>query len=166
MDIKGYTKYQIFPDGRVWNKQRKRYVKPFRFDGDRYYRVNLAENDKRKRLFIHKLIAEYYIPNPKGYKTVAHINKDPTDNRIENLYWTTHITALQDKRKCKHNTSGHTCVFYNKKKDTWIYVKSIYGKTYRSKSLKTKIDSLCYKFIFELKRRTRKFKIENKLCLK
>ena len=41
----------------------------------------------RKTKYIHRLVAEKYIPNPNSYRTINHINGDKTDNRVENLEW-------------------------------------------------------------------------------
>jgi hypothetical protein len=35
--------------------------------------------------YVHRLVADAWIPNPQGLKNVKHINGDRTDNRLENL---------------------------------------------------------------------------------
>lgn len=50
-------------------------------------RYNHKNHNTTKRA--HILIAEAYIPNPNNYKIVGHKNNIKTDNRVENLYWTT-----------------------------------------------------------------------------
>ena len=45
--------------------------------------------------YVHKMVAETWIPNPNHYKEVNHINGDKDDNRVENLEWVTHSENLR-----------------------------------------------------------------------
>ena len=44
---------------------------------------------KRKDLYIHRLVAQYFIPNPENKKVVNHKNCKRDDNKVENLEWVT-----------------------------------------------------------------------------
>lgn len=58
------------------------------------YRVNLCKNGKAKTVYIHRLVAEAFIPNPNNYNEVNHIDENKTNNTIENLEWASHKTNV------------------------------------------------------------------------
>ena len=53
-----------------------------------YTMVDLSKNAKRRKIFVHRLVAEAFIPNPNNYNQINHINEFEKDNNcIENLEW-------------------------------------------------------------------------------
>lgn len=82
-NIPEYENYQASSNGRIRNKK-GRILKPAK-NNKGYYVVVL----NGKGLLVHRLIARTYIPNPNEYKIVNHINGIKTDNRVENLEFTT-----------------------------------------------------------------------------
>ena len=89
-DIKGYSDYQISNKGRVWNAKRSRYVIPTQKPTG-YMQVNLyADNGRRKKEYVHRLVAMSFIPNPYKLPQVNHIDRVRDNNVVENLEWVTH----------------------------------------------------------------------------
>lgn len=58
---------------------------------DGYQMVNAS----RPPQYVHRLVAETWMPNPNHYREVNHINGDKSDNRVENLEWTTRSENLR-----------------------------------------------------------------------
>lgn len=54
-----------------------------------YKQVNLWKDNKGHTLYVHRLVAQTFIPNPENKPEVNHINGNRQDNRVENLEWVT-----------------------------------------------------------------------------
>lgn len=86
--VKGFEGlYEISNLGRVkslWYG-REKILKPEKILG--YLRVVLCRNGKKKKLFVHRLVAIAFLPNPKGLPEVNHKDENPSNCVVSNLEW-------------------------------------------------------------------------------
>lgn len=86
MGFKTFTidDYEITMEGEVINLKWGRKVKP-QPNGKGYLRVVIG----KKRYFVHRLVAERYVPNPDGKDQINHKDGNKLNNNADNLEWVT-----------------------------------------------------------------------------
>ena len=91
LDFLGFPNYTITDDGKVFSLNynhtgEKKELKQ-RKDKDGYFGVTLFNENGKKCLLVHRLVALAFIPNTDNLPQVNHKNEIKTDNRVENLEW-------------------------------------------------------------------------------
>lgn len=149
-DIKGYEKlYKINKGGSIWSCHYRKEMKPL-INDDGYLFLSLTKDGVRKKCYIARLLGFQYIPNEDPLKIqIDHIDRNKTNNSLDNLRWVTQTENLANK-----NRKG--CVYEDKRKDGKIYWKSTYSyyedgkKIIKQKSARDKED--VEKWLEELKK--------------
>lgn len=84
MEIKGYENYTITRDGKVFNNTGKE-LKQHKTYEHSNFRVQLSKNGKSKNFQVNRLVAEHYIRKIEEDEIVKHIDKNNSNNKVENL---------------------------------------------------------------------------------
>ena len=112
--LENYNGYFISDKGKVYcnlgkgNRRNGKTVSLYevqpRYTINGYARVYIRNTitNKRKDLYIHRLVAQYFIPNPENKKYVNHKNCIRDDNRVENLEWCTSRENNLQTAKLQH----------------------------------------------------------------
>lgn len=85
-DISGYEGlYKVSNLGKVYSVKRNKYMSLCYSNG--YDRVLLSKNGKSKNIFVHRLVAQTFIPNPNYKPCIDHIDGNRANNNVNNLRW-------------------------------------------------------------------------------
>ena len=80
--------YIIYNDGRLFSVKSGKFLIPNTY-ANGYLKYDICTNGKRTTYKIHRLVAQYFVPNPKPeiYNEVNHKDGDRTNNNADNLEW-------------------------------------------------------------------------------
>lgn len=90
--------YLVSSFGRIYSLHRHRLLRPNMHRSKQgcglfYQRIELHQDGKMIRIFIHRLVAMLFVPNPdnKTKTEIHHIDGNPLNNNMNNLMWVSPI---------------------------------------------------------------------------
>jgi hypothetical protein len=108
-----------------------------------YYYVNLYDNDGQPHaIYIHKCVAETFIPNPLNHYIVDHIDRNKTNNNINNLRWCNHSQNTENRGIQSNNKSGEQHIHFETYTKRWRVEFKREGVKYKSKRFQTLQDAI------------------------
>lgn len=97
--ISGFKDYSVTKNGQIFSHKTNKFKKPFT-DKAGYVRIQLYQNNKKKNYYLHRLIANTYLPNYDSNLQVNHKDGNKSNNNITNLEWVT------PKENIKHSLNN------------------------------------------------------------
>ena len=99
--------YLVSTEGEVKHKKTNKILKP-KLDKNGYLCVGLSlgKRGNRKMVFIHRLVAEAYVPNPYNATNVRHLDNDKTNNKSTNLIWATEQETILHSSKIDYGSTS------------------------------------------------------------
>lgn len=111
-DVPGYEGlYQVSSLGRVkklnYRQTGKERIIKQRVRGKGYMAVSLYNNGQTKDFYVHRLVAEAFIPNPDNLPQVNHKSEVKTDNSVSNLEWCTLLYNINYGTRSKRSATSY-----------------------------------------------------------
>lgn len=109
LPVPNYEDYLIYPDGSVYSLEKNIFMK-FSVTKLGYKSVELFNKNGSKRFWVHRLVAQAYIPNPDNLPQVNHKDENPSNNSVDNLEWCTAKYNMNygNGAKTRHNKIDYT----------------------------------------------------------
>ena len=128
LPIRNFPNYKISNWGRLYNKKTNRYLLG-RPNTNGYWQVRLRNKDGYKDILIHRLVAEYFVPNLVMGTQINHRDQNKNNNRWSNLefcdpkdninHGTRTIRATESYKRnrnyiiCQYDLNGNLIAEYN-----------------------------------------------------
>ena len=108
--------YMVSTDGMVKRVETDRILKQ-KLDKDNYLSINMSMGGRgnTKQVFVHRLVAEAFIPNLENKPLVKHIDGNPINNCVENLKWVTPKENVEHSIKIGLKNNDHGSLSCNSK---------------------------------------------------
>lgn len=96
--------YAVSTFGRVYSCQSKIFLKPYKTGRYGHLQIQMSHLGAVTLVYVHRMVAEMFIPNPDGLLVVRHLDGDPTNNVVWNLAWGTQRDNWEDS--VRHGTAA------------------------------------------------------------
>lgn len=113
-NIGDFGNYSISNLGNVKNNKNGNFKKPTPNEKG-YMRVFFKKNNRKYTKYVHRLVAQAFIPNPQNKPTVNHEDGNKTNNVVSNLTWATHREQVQHAVKNRLIKKGKESPVYGRK---------------------------------------------------
>lgn len=80
-------------------------------NGNGYQYITARLNGKKKNLYIHRLVAELFVPNPNNFPVVDHLDFNKSNNAFYNLEWVTqkeNVNRARPRMSKPHKVSSRS----------------------------------------------------------
>ncbi len=110
--------YLVTKEGVIINKTNNRVLRPG-VNSKGYLRVSIGG----VRMFVHRLVAEQYVPNPENKPQVNHKDGNKLNNHYTNLEWVTNQENRDHTVRSNLQISGSKCPWAKLTEDDVLFIR-------------------------------------------
>lgn len=94
--VKDFPDYWVSDYGRVYSTRTERFIHGTPTGRCGHIDISFKYGNERYHRYLHRLVAEAFIPNPHNYPIVRHLDDNPDNNYADNLAWGTPLDNVRD----------------------------------------------------------------------
>ena len=106
--VKSLAKTVIYCNGKVYHYAET--IMKLQEHRRGYLKVGLKKDGLFRNVFVHRLVANAFIPNSNNLSQVNHIDENPKNNRVDNLEWCDcqyNVDYSLSKPVCQYDMQGN-----------------------------------------------------------
>ena len=126
VDVEGYEQfYEVNREGMIRSKRTGKIRKPIPNKSNGYLMMFLCGKNFKKCVYVHRIVAKAFCPNPNNYGFINHKDENKHNNNSSNLEWCTkrynniygkklnryYKASVQINPKTGEETEWKSCVF-------------------------------------------------------
>ena len=97
-------RYEVSDDGLIRNTETGRVLK--QRDSNGYRTCYITRDGRTSCYMVHRVVAKAFVPMIEGKNVVDHINRDKTNNSVQNLRWTDTSQNNRNRSRFHSKTDG------------------------------------------------------------
>jgi hypothetical protein len=97
-------RYEVSDDGQIRNAETGRILKLRDTNG--YKACHITRDGRTACYMVHRVVAKAFIPMIEGKNVVDHVDRDKTNNSVQNLRWTDTSTNNRNRSRFHSKTDG------------------------------------------------------------
>jgi len=143
--------YIIFSNGKLYSLLSNKFIQMKNTNSHGYVHINMfLKKGKNYTLLIHRLVSFAFIPNPKNCKYMDHIDRNRTNNNVENLRWVN--TDENNKNRKLYSSNKSEVPGVNMRPNGQFQAEIRIGPSHKTAIFKTKEEAIIQRKKWELEK--------------
>ena len=122
--ITDFSKYEVSSNGdiRSYHRNSCKILKQTA-NQDGYLKIELRNDTRSFKAVVSRLVAQAFIPNPENKPEVDHIDRNTTNNKVDNLRWVNRNQNCINRKAYNQLNEKHIYMLPNRNKKFVVQIK-------------------------------------------
>jgi hypothetical protein len=120
VNITNFETYSINKDGEIKDLRTGKII-PQYINPNGYKKINLRNPQGVKCFLVHRLVAIQFIEPLENKLEVDHIDRDKSNNNVNNLRWSNDYEQTDNRGDFKNNKTGHKYIWFEDSCNSYVF---------------------------------------------